>query len=179
MYLQSSLPHPFGDCLKDAAGIISSQGVAMIRVQTEDFDTGAEIAALRNGQTDAGAIVAFVGTVREHAKNGAITAMTLEHYPGMTESELERIEAEAHQRWPLLGSLIVHRIGRLLPGDNIVLVVTLSTHRQAAFESAEFLMDYLKTSAPFWKTEETAEGASHWVAARESDEADAARWAKR
>ena len=131
----------------------------MIRVQTEDFDIGAEIAALRQGRTDAGAIVAFVGTVREYAKNGAIAAMTLEHYPGMTEKELTRIEVEARERWPLLDVLAVHRIGRLAPGDNIVLVVTLSTHRQAAFEAAEFLMDYLKTSAPFWKTEETAEGA--------------------
>ena len=110
----------------------------MIRVQTQDFDTGAEIAALRDGRTDAGAIVAFVGTVREHAKNGAITAMTLEHYPGMTEKELARIEAEARGRWPLLDALVVHRIGPLLPGDNIVLVVTLSTHRQAAFESRSF-----------------------------------------
>jgi molybdopterin synthase catalytic subunit len=107
--------------------------------------------------------------------NGAVTAMTLEHYPGMTEKELARIEAEAKERWPLLDSLIVHRIGRLVAGDNIVLVVTLSTHRDAAFEAAQFMMDYLKTSAPFWKTEETAEG-SHWVAARESDEAGAARW---
>ena len=138
----------------------------MIRVQTQDFDIGAEIAALRDGRTDAGAIVAFVGTVREHAKNGAITAMTLEHYPGMTEKELARIEAEARGRWPLLDALVVHRIGRLLPGDNIVLVVTLSTHRQAAFEAAEFLMDYLKTSAPFWKTEETARAAIGWRRAR-------------
>jgi molybdopterin synthase catalytic subunit len=149
----------------------------MIRVQTQDFDIGAEIAELRAGRTDAGAIVAFVGTVRELAGNGAITAMTLEHYPGMTERELERIEAGAHERWPLLASLVVHRVGRLGPGDNIVLVVTLSTHRQAAFESAQFLMDYLKTSAPFWKTEDTADG-SHWVAAKDSDEAGAARWAK-
>jgi len=149
----------------------------MIRVQAQDFDIGAEIAALRKGRTDAGAIAAFAGTVREQAKCGAIAAMTLEHYPGMTEKELARIEAEAHARWPLLDSLIVHRIGRLLPGDNIVLVVTLSAHREAAFEAAQFLMDYLKTSAPFWKIEETGEG-SHWVAARESDEAGAARWAK-
>ena len=149
----------------------------MIRVQTQDFDIGAEIAALRAGRTDAGAIVAFVGTVREMAKKGAITAMTLEHYPGMTEKELERIEAEARERWPLLDCLVVHRIGRLAPGDNIVLVVPLSTHRQAAFEAAEFLMDYLKCNAPFWKTEETAEG-NHWVAAKDSDEADAQRWAK-
>lgn len=149
----------------------------MIRLQAQDFDIGAEIAALRKGRTDAGAIAAFAGTVRDHAKGGAITAMTLEHYPGMTEKELARIEAEAHARWPLLDSLIVHRIGRLLPGENIVLVVTLSAHRQAAFEAAQFLMDYLKTTAPFWKTEETSEG-SHWVAARESDEAGAARWGK-
>ena len=148
----------------------------MIRVQTQDFDTGAEIEALRAGRTDAGAIVAFVGTVREMARNGAITAMTLEHYPGMTEKELARIEAEARERWPLLDTLVIHRVGRLAPGDNIVLVVTLSAHRQAAFEAAQFLMDYLKANAPFWKTEETA-GGSHWVAAKESDEADAARWA--
>ncbi len=149
----------------------------MIRVQAQDFDIGAEIAALRKGRTDAGAIAAFAGTVREQAKSGAITAMTLEHYPGMTEKELARIEAEAHARWPLLDSLIVHRVGRLFPGDNIVLVVTLSAHRQAAFEAAQFLMDYLKTSAPFWKTEETSQG-NRWVAARDSDEEGAARWAK-
>ncbi len=147
----------------------------MIRVQSQDFDIGAEIARLRAGRTDAGAIAAFVGTVRDQARNGAVTAMTLEHYPGMTEKELARIEAEATARWPLLDSLIVHRTGRLLAGENIVLVVTLSTHRGAAFEAAQFMMDYLKTSAPFWKTEETAEG-SNWVAARDSDEAGAARW---
>jgi molybdopterin synthase catalytic subunit len=133
---------------------------------------------LRDGRTDAGAIAAFIGTVRGHAKNGSVSAMTLEHYPGMTEAELARIEAEAHARWPLLDSLIVHRTGRLLPGDNIVLVITLSAHRAAAFEAAQFLMDYLKTNAPFWKTEETSAG-SQWVAARESDEAEAARWVKR
>ena len=149
----------------------------MIRVQAQDFDIGAEIAALREGRSDAGAVAAFVGSVRGRAKSGALTAMTLEHYPGMTEKELARIEAEAHARWPLLGSLIVHRTGRLLPGDNIVLVVTLSAHRHAAFEAAQFLMDYLKTSAPFWKTEETGEG-SHWVAAHESDDARAARWSR-
>ena len=147
----------------------------MIRVQAQDFDIGAEITSLREGNTGAGAIVAFAGTVREQAKNGKLTAMTLEHYPGMTEQELARIEAEAHARWPLLASLIVHRVGRLLPGDNIVLAVTLSAHRQAAFEAAQFLMDYLKTSAPFWKIEETEEGR-HWVEARESDAAGAARW---
>jgi molybdopterin synthase catalytic subunit len=149
----------------------------MIRVQEQDFDIGAEIAALRKGRTDAGAIAAFIGTVRGQAQNDGVSAMVLEHYPGMTEKELARIEAEAHARWPLLDSLIVHRTGRLLPGDNIVLVITLSAHRAAAFEAAQFLMDYLKTSAPFWKTEETGSGR-RWVEARESDEAGAARWLK-
>ncbi|MGO9174400.1 MAG: molybdenum cofactor biosynthesis protein MoaE [Rhodomicrobium sp.] len=149
----------------------------MIRVQSQDFDIGAEIAALRSGRTDVGAIAAFIGTVRDQAATNAVTAMTLEHYPGMTEKELARIEAEAHARWPLLDSLIVHRTGRLLPGDNIVLVIALSAHRDAAFEAARFLMDYLKTNAPFWKTEETAAGR-HWVAARESDEESATRWSK-
>lgn len=149
----------------------------MIRVQAQDFDIGAEIAALRGDRTDSGAIVAFAGTVRGQAKSGDIAAITLEHYPGMTETELARIEAEARARWPLIDSLIVHRIGRLLPGQNIVLVVTISAHRQAAFEAAQFLMDYLKTSAPFWKTEETGEGPQ-WVAARESDEVEASRWTK-
>jgi molybdopterin synthase catalytic subunit len=147
----------------------------MIRVQEADFDIGAEIAALRDGRTDAGAIAAFIGAVRDCAEKSAITTMTLEHYPGMTEKELTRIEAEARARWPLLDVLIVHRIGRLVPGDNIVLVVTVSAHRQAAFDAAQFLMDYLKTEAPFWKTEETA-GGGRWVDARESDEQGAARW---
>jgi molybdopterin synthase catalytic subunit len=150
----------------------------MIRVQEQDFDIGAEIAALRKGRTDAGAIAAFIGTVRGQAQNDDVGAMTLEHYPGMTEKELARIEAEAHARWPLLDSLVVHRTGRLLPGDNIVLVITLSAHRGAAFEAAQFLMDYLKTSAPFWKTEETSAGRQ-WVAARESDDAEAGRWLNR
>jgi len=150
----------------------------MIRVQEQDFDIGAEIAALRKGRTDTGAIAAFIGTVRGEPQSGGVSAMTLEHYPGMTEKELARIEAAAHARWPLLGSLIVHRTGRLLPGDNIVLVITLSAHRAAALEAAQFLMDYLKTSAPFWKTEETGAG-SQWVESRDSDEADAARWFER
>ena len=147
----------------------------MIRVQEQDFDIGAEIAALRAGRSDTGAIAAFIGTVRGSAQVSGVKALTLEHYPGMTEQELARIEAEARARWPLLDCLIVHRTGRLLAGENIVLVVALSAHRRAAFEAAEFLMDYLKTDAPFWKTEETEDGR-HWVAARESDEADAARW---
>ncbi len=145
----------------------------MIRVQEEDFDIGAEIARLRVGRTDIGAIASFAGAVRGEA--AGVAAMTLEHYPGMTEKELARIEAEARSRWPLLDCLIVHRVGRLAPGDNIVLVVTLSAHRRAAFEAAEFLTDYLKTKAPFWKAEESAAGSA-WVAARESDDADAARW---
>jgi molybdopterin synthase catalytic subunit len=150
----------------------------MIRVQEEDFDIGAEIAALRRGRTDVGAIAAFIGTVRDCSEKSAITAMTLEHYPGMTGKELARIETEARARWPLIDALIVHRIGRLVPGDNIVLTVTLSSHRQAAFEAAQFLMDYLKTEAPFWKSEETGDGRS-WVDARESDGEQAARWRRR
>jgi len=145
----------------------------MIRVQQEDFDIGAEIAGLQAGRTDIGAIVSFTGTVRD--QEGAVEEMTLEHYPGMTESELERIEAEACTRWPLQASLIVHRYGRLKPGDNIVLVVTASEHREAAFEAARFLMDYLKTSAPFWKRE-TGPGGSRWVEAAARDDASAAGW---
>ena len=124
-----------------------------VRVQREDFDIGAEVARLTAGRTDIGAIVTFTGTVRAENDGGAIAGMTLEHYPGMTEQELARVEAEAAQRWPLQASLIVHRVGTLKPGDNIVLVVTASAHREAAFAAAEFLMDYLKTRAPFWKKE--------------------------
>ena len=148
----------------------------MIRVQTEDFDIGAEVAALSKDRHDIGAVVTFSGTVRD--KTGDLVALELEHYPGMTEKELTRIEAEAQARWPLEVSLVVHRVGRLLPGENIVLVVTASAHRQAAFEAAEFLMDYLKTRAPFWKREETAEGGD-WVDARDSDDNAAARWTKK
>ena len=147
----------------------------MIRVQQEDFDIGAEIAALRAGRSDIGAIVTFLGTVRD--RHGAVTAMTLEYYPGMTESELQRIEAEARARWPLQACLIVHRTGRLKPGDNIVLVATASAHRDAAFDAAKFLMDYLKTSAPFWKRE-TGPGGTRWVEASESDAGAASRWKK-
>jgi molybdopterin synthase catalytic subunit len=147
-----------------------------VRVQREDFDTGAEIKRLTAGRTDVGAIVTFTGTVRSDGKGSVVTAMTLEHYPGMTEAELERVEAEALTRWPLQASLIVHRYGELLPGDNIVLVVTASPHRQAAFQAAEFLMDFLKTRAPFWKKETGADGAGEWVDARESDDAATARW---
>jgi molybdopterin synthase catalytic subunit len=151
----------------------------MIRVQENDFDTGAEIRALTAGRDDIGAIVTFTGTVRREAGAKTIRAMTLEHYPGMTEKELARIEAEAASRWKLNASLIVHRHGRLEPGDNIVLVITASSHRQDAFDAAQFLMDYLKTSAPFWKKEELAEGADHWVEARSVDDTAAARWEPR
>lgn len=147
----------------------------MIRVQQQDFDIGAEIDALRKGRTDIGAIVSFTGTVRDTAKGAPISKMTLEHYPGMTQKELERIEAEANTRWPLQASLIIHRYGPMKPGENIVLVVTASEHRQAAFEAAQFLMDYLKTDAPFWKKEDGPDGGD-WVDARESDEAAAERW---
>jgi molybdopterin synthase catalytic subunit len=149
----------------------------MIRVQHQDFDVGGEIAALGKGRTDIGAIAAFVGLVRDQAGGRQVTSMTLEHYPGMTEKELARIEAEARERWPLQGCLIVHRIGRLSPGDNIVLVITLSEHRHAAFEAAQFLMDYLKTTAPFWKSEQNGE-QRQWVAPRDADDAAAERWVR-
>jgi molybdopterin synthase catalytic subunit len=150
----------------------------VIRVQSEDFDAGVEIREMTAGRTDLGAVVSFTGIVRAGIGEQAISSMTLEHYPGMTEAELERIEAEACGRWPLNGSLIVHRYGRLVPGDNIVLVVTASAHRQAAFEAASFLMDYLKTNAPFWKKEERADGGGEWVEGKASDDAAAERWAK-
>jgi molybdopterin synthase catalytic subunit len=154
----------------------------VIRIQDGDFNIGEEIAALRVDpagklRNDIGAIVTFTGTVRDTLPQGAgeIFTLTLEHYPGMTEKELTRIEEEAHARWPLQASLIVHRVGTLLPGDNIVLVITASAHREAAFEATRFLMDYLKTSAPFWKREKGPDG-EHWVEAKETDDQAAARW---
>lgn len=147
-----------------------------VRVQREDFDIATEVRALTAGDTDIGAVVTFTGTVRGEAKGRPIVSMTLEHYPGMTEAELERVEAEARARWPLAASLIIHRYGELEPGDNIVLVVTASRHRRAAFEAAEFLMDYLKTSAPFWKKETDSAGKGDWVDARDADDAAMARW---
>ena len=152
-----------------------------VRVQREDFDLGAEVKRLTSSRTDIGAIVTFTGTVRGDNRDAAagVAAMTLEHYPGMTEDELARVEAEAAARWPLQASLIVHRVGTLRPGDNIVLVVTASAHRQAAFDAAAFLMDYLKTRAPFWKKELDADGRERWVEARESDDAAAERWVAR
>jgi molybdopterin synthase catalytic subunit len=147
----------------------------MIRVQREDFDVGAELDALCRGRTGIGGVTSFVGLVRDIAGDTRIGAMTLEHYPGMTERQLEAIEAEARQRWPLEAVLIIHRYGRLEPGDRIVLVATASAHREAAFESCHFLIDWLKTKAPFWKLEETPEGP-RWVDAQASDDAAAKRW---
>ena len=148
----------------------------MIRVQREDFDIGAEIAALSGGNNEIGAVASFVGITRADAGEGApITAMTLEHYPAMTEKQLAAIEAEACERWDLTASLIVHRYGRLEPGDRIVLVVTAASHRRAALDACGFLIDWLKTKAPFWKREETADGP-RWVAARTADDRAAERW---
>ena len=147
-----------------------------VRLQREDFDVSAEVAALTRGRTDIGAVVNFIGICRAGPDDDRISAMTLDHYPEMAQAELERIEAEARERWPLQGVAIIHRHGRLVPGDNIVLVVTASMHRQAAFEAASFLMDYLKTRAPFWKKEERASGTG-WVAAKDEDDAAVARWA--
>jgi molybdopterin synthase catalytic subunit len=147
-----------------------------VRVQLADFAIGGEVARLTAGRTDIGAVVTFTGTVRGGSGGEAIASMTLEHYPGMTEDELTRVEAEANARWPLQASLIVHRIGTLRPGDNIVLVVTASAHRDAAFEAAAFLMDYLKTRAPFWKKEQRLDGSERWVEAKASDDAAAERW---
>jgi molybdopterin synthase catalytic subunit len=149
-----------------------------VRVQSEDFEIGAEVARLTAGRTDIGAIVTFTGTVRAENDGSSIASMTLEHYPGMTEQELARVEAEANARWPLQASLIVHRVGTLQPGDNIVLVVTASAHREAAFEAAAFLMDYLKTRAPFWKKEVGSDGTGQWVDARDSDDRAVERWEK-
>jgi molybdopterin synthase catalytic subunit len=150
----------------------------MIKVQREDFDVGAELAALTAGRTDVGGVASFVGLVRDMARGEPVGAMTLEHYPGMTEKKLAEIEAEAKARWPLQASLIIHRYGRLEPGERIVLVATASPHRQAALEACAFLIDWLKTKAPFWKLEQTAVGPQ-WVEARDSDDEAAARWTPR
>ena len=146
-----------------------------VRVQQDDFDVGAELVALGAGNHAVGGIASFVGVVREMAGDQKIGAMTLEHYPGMTERALAEIEAEARRRWPLEACLIIHRYGRLEPGERIVLVATASAHRQAALEACAYLIDWLKTKAPFWKLEETAPGAK-WVDARDTDEAATKRW---
>lgn len=148
-----------------------------IRIQRDDFDVAREIAALSQGRSDIGAVVTFSGICRGTEGGDDIAALTLEHYPGMAEAEIRRHADEALSRWPLQGLTVIHRFGRITPGENIVLVVTASQHRQAAFEAAEFLMDYLKTSAPFWKQEERAKGKD-WVEARAHDDAAAARWTK-
>ena len=148
----------------------------MIRVQQEDFDLGRELAALTECNPRVGGLTVFVGLVRDMAEDAAVTAMTLEHYPGMTEKMLEEIEREARERWPLEASLVIHRYGRLEPGDRIVLVACASAHREAAFEACHFLIDWLKTKAPFWKQEDGPDGP-RWVEAKASDDSAAARWA--
>ena len=153
----------------------------MIKVQRADFDISTELAPLTQGNHAVGGLAMFVGLVRDlappHGPLGKISAMTLEHYPGMTEKRLQEIEAEARARWPLEGVLIIHRYGRLEPGDRIVLVATTSSHRLAALDACAFLIDWLKTKAPFWKLEEGAAGAQ-WVDARESDDQAAEKWRK-
>ncbi|MBF0268719.1 MAG: molybdenum cofactor biosynthesis protein MoaE [Alphaproteobacteria bacterium] len=144
-----------------------------VRVQEADFDVGVEFARFTQGRTDLGGVALFAGLVRGDA--GTVSAMTLEHYPGMTERQLEAIEAEARKRWKLDDALIVHRVGRLLPGDRIVLVMTASAHRKDSLEACHFLIDWLKTKAPFWKFEEGAAGGK-WVDAKETDEAAAKKW---
>jgi len=147
-----------------------------VRVQRQDFDLGAELAALGAGRTDIGALVSFTGLVRD-ASGAGLEALELEHFPGMTEKALAAIEAEARARWPLQACLIVHRYGRLAPGERIMMVATAAAHRQAAFAAAEFLMDYLKSRAPFWK-KETGAGGARWVEARAADEAALGRWGR-
>ena len=148
-----------------------------VRIQTEDFDVGAEIARMRTSTPRVGAVATFVGVVRDLNEGESVAGMTLEHYPGMTERSIEAIVAEARQRWEIIDALVIHRVGELHPTDPIVLVVVTSAHRGEAFAACEFLMDYLKTRAPFWKKERIASG-SRWVEARASDDAAAARWTK-
>ena len=147
----------------------------IIRLQREVIDAAAEVKKLIGARTDIGAVVTFTGICRGDENGAPIAALTLEHYPGMAEAEIARHVEEAGARWPLLGALVIHRYGRITPGEDIVLVATVSSHRQAAFAAAEFLMDYLKTRAPFWKQVESAAGAA-WVEARTADDAAAERW---
>ncbi|MFA6266771.1 MAG: molybdenum cofactor biosynthesis protein MoaE [Pseudolabrys sp.] len=153
-----------------------------VRVQSEPFDAAAETAKLTHGRTDVGAVVTFTGICRGSENGEAIAALTLEHYPGMAEAEIESHVAEAAARWPLIGATVIHRYGRLVPGDDIMMVATVSSHRAAAFAAADFLMDYLKTRAPFWKQVEKATGETgpekSWVEAKADDDAAAARWVK-
>jgi molybdopterin synthase catalytic subunit len=148
---------------------------ATVRLQREPFDAAAETARLAHGRSDIGAVVTFTGVCRGTENGESIAALTLEHYPGMAESEIERHVADAIERWPLMGVTVIHRYGRIQPGENIVLVVTASSHREAAFAAAEFLMDYLKTRAPFWKQVEKA-GEKSWIDAKTTDDMAAERW---
>ena len=154
---------------------LMKSGLIKIAVQTEAFDLGAEVNAMSLGRTDIGAIASFVGLARDSNEGSGVQAMTLEHYPGMTEKALAKLVEEAKARWALLDVTVIHRVGRLLPGDPIVLVAVASSHRGEAFAACEFIMDYLKTRAPFWKKEETPQG-ERWVDARASDDTAAARW---
>lgn len=157
-------------------GLTDPAGNSMsVRIQTEDFDTGAEIAAMRRGNPAIGGIASFVGVVRDVNEGDAVSQMTLEHYPGMTERSIEEIVTQARGRWNVIDALVVHRVGTLRPTDQIVLVIVASAHRGDAFAACEFIMDYLKTRAPFWKKEQTA-GGSRWVDARASDDLAAERW---
>ena len=148
-----------------------------VRVQAEPFDTAAETASLTAGRADIGALVAFTGLCRD--EGGRLAALELEHFPGMAEAEIARVAADAANRWPLLGLTVVHRFGRVAPGESIVLVLAASSHRRAAFEAADFLMDYLKTRAPFWKREHLADGSTGgWIEAKEADERASERWSQ-
>jgi molybdopterin synthase catalytic subunit len=149
-----------------------------VRVQNEDFDAGAEIAALRRGNAAVGAVASFIGVARDVNDGDAVSTLTLEHYPGMTEKALEEIVAEARARWKVIDVLVIHRVGEIRPTEQIVLVAIAGAHRGEAFAACEFIMDYLKTRAPFWKKEQTAEGP-RWVEARESDDEAAQRWQKK
>ncbi len=146
-----------------------------VRIQTENFDVSAEIARLREGNPKVGAVASFVGIVRDLNDGDAVASLTLEHYPGMTEKAVEKIVAEAHERWDIYDALVIHRVGTLKPLDQIVLVVVCSAHRAESFKACEFLMDYLKTRAPFWKKEQTPDGV-RWVDARAGDDAAVERW---
>jgi molybdopterin synthase catalytic subunit len=152
--------------------------VPIVRVQSDDFDAGRELEALTRGRHDVGAVASFVGLVRSANDGSAVSGMTLEHYPGMTERALEDICKQAHERWDLVDTLVIHRVGPLVPGDHIVLVGVASAHRGEAFAACEFIMDFLKTRAPFWKKEDTPQGG-RWVDARESDDAAAERWQRK
>jgi molybdopterin synthase catalytic subunit len=174
-----SIPDPAlpvsGEGHENAGGVRPSRA-PRIRVQSQDFDLAFEIRALTDGQADIGGIGCFVGKVRNQSGGHSVASMELEHYPAMTLRELERIAAEATQRWSLLGCTVIHRIGHLRPGENIVLVLAAAAHRQSALDATGFLIDWLKTRAPFWKKERFADGEEVWVEARAEDDAAAARW---